>query len=486
MRYKSKPASVKVLLETPLAKPWHYRRSGVYYLRVRPQGSTESCTLSLRTNDRSIAMSSSKQLLKILRTFHLENPDSDWGSLRDYLREVAETILATPTEWDLMDCMGLVYSDLREDLHRLAVTQPLTVPQAKAVILGQQIMQAAETRVGGDPRALVSVIEGIDREAAREAAGSVSASLSVGPALGQSSMTFEHLAALYMAEQATNVEASTMRDIRSTCAGLSEALGGLDLRRHSREDLVNVKATLLEGKKPSTVNKYLTRLSTVLSWALNNGYIERSFDKGLKLTKGADSSREAFSQEQVQAVMKYANGLDGSSWERWGLSLGVLTGARIAEVRQLTKRDVRQVGTHWVIDINDNDGKSIKNQHSARIVPLVDGAYGFQLAAFLQFVDELPKGGPLFGLSAGRFSEVLNGALRTVLGFEAGGDLSFHSLRHSLASLLKFQGVAVGIAQSILGHSSQSITFDHYGGGEQVGLERLVQALAATYGGITE
>lgn len=394
--------------------------------------------------------------------------------------------MATPTEWDLMDCMGLVYSDLREDLHRLTVTQPLTVPQAKAVTLGQQIMQAAEARVGGDPRALVEVIERIDREAVLEAAGHGSVSLSVGATQVRSPMTFDHLASLYMAEQAANVEASTMRDIRSTCAGLSEALSGLDLRRHTREDLVNVKAALLERKKPSTVNKYLTRLSTVLSWAFNNGYIERTFDKGLKLTKGADSSRGAFSQEQVQAVMGYANGLDSSSWERWGLSLGALTGARIAEVRQLTKSDIRKVGTHWVIDINDNDGKSIKNRHSVRIVPLVDGAYGFQLDTFLRVVDELPDGGPLFGLSAGRFSEVLNSALRSVLGLEVRGDLSFHSLRHSLASLLKFQGIAVGIAQSILGHSSQSITFDHYGGGEQVGLERLAQALVATFGGVTE
>jgi hypothetical protein len=34
----------------PLGSPWHYRRAGVYYLRLRPKGQTEpSTSLSLRT-----------------------------------------------------------------------------------------------------------------------------------------------------------------------------------------------------------------------------------------------------------------------------------------------------------------------------------------------------------------------------------------------------------------------------------------------------
>lgn len=486
MRHQHQAAPVRALLETQLAKPWHYRRSGVYYLRVRPLGSMASCTLSLRTNDRSIAMLSSKQLLTTLRAFHLDNPDATWEALRAQLREIAESILATPTEWELMDSMGLVYSDLREDLHKLTVTRALTVPQAKAVTLGQQIMLAAEGRVTGDPRALVGLVEEMDREAALEAAGRAPVSLSVGTTQGQPPVTFSHLAGLYMVEQQTNVETSTMRDIRSSCASLAEALGTLDMHCHTRADLIQLREELLEDRKPSTVNKLVTRLSTVLEWAKDNGYLERHFAKNLKIGKGAESTRKAFSQAQVVAAMSHASSLEEGSWARWGLSLGAITGARIAEVRQLTKADIRQIGEVWVIDINKRDGKSLKNRHSARLVPIADGAYDFDLRAFLGFVEKLPDGAPLFGVGEGHFSQVLNGALRDVLGYAPGEDWSFHSLRHSLPSLLKSQGVAVGIAQAILGHSSQSITFDHYGGGERVGVEKLADALKMAFEGAVQ
>ncbi|MCZ2996091.1 hypothetical protein NYY81_18845, partial [Acinetobacter baumannii] len=70
---------------------------------------------------------------------------------------------------------------------------------------------------------------------------------------------------------------------------------------------------------------------------MNNGYLDKSFDKGLKPTKGADSSREAFSQDQVKALMAHAKSLPVDAWQRWALSLGVITGTRIEELRQLTK-----------------------------------------------------------------------------------------------------------------------------------------------------
>lgn len=71
-------------LRTPLANPWHYRRSsGVYYLRVRPVGSCKALTLSLCSTDRPTAMTTSKHLQATLRAFHLDNPDATWEELRD-------------------------------------------------------------------------------------------------------------------------------------------------------------------------------------------------------------------------------------------------------------------------------------------------------------------------------------------------------------------------------------------------------------------
>ncbi|WP_307723035.1 tyrosine-type recombinase/integrase [Escherichia coli] len=48
-------------------------------------------------------------------------------------------------------------------------------------------------------------------------------------------------------------------------------------------------------------------------------------------------------------------------------------------------------------------------------------------------------------------------------------DVSLHSLRHWLATRMKERGVNLVDAQGILGHSSQSITYDLYGKGHAVG-----------------
>ena len=421
-------------------------------------------------------MSTSKLLQSTLRAFHLDQPEATWEELSGRLKEIAEGVLSTPTEWELLDSQALVYADMQSDLKAIGSTAALTASQAKAVGLGQQIMIAAQERLQGDSSGLLGLIGKLDQQSNIDSFSHLPVSLSVS---ASNSLTFKSLSALYMAEQKDNVQASTMRDIRSTCTVVGDALGELNLKTHTRGDMVALKAKLLEDRKGSTVNKILTRLSTVMDWAVHNGYLDKSFDKGLKLSKDADSSREALSQDQVQALMDHSKTLQVDAWQRWALSLGVITGARIEELRQLTKSDVKQVGGVWVIDINRNDGKSAKTNNSVRVVPLTDGAYGFDLQAFLAFTDKADS--KLFKLGVGQFSGVLNGTLRDVLDLKADRTQTFHSLRHSLAGALKAAEVPVGTAESILGHSSGSISYDLYGAGSAVEVGRMADALRKSF-----
>ena len=297
-------------------------------------------------------------------------------------------------------------------------------------------------------------------------------------------LTFSHLSALYLAEQADQLKPASLRDMKSCCKTLTAALTDpngkeLDLRTHTREDMTKLKSTLMEGRKPLTVNKLLTRISTIFTWAVNSGYLEKTYNKGLKISKGAESDRKAFSPEQVKKVMSAMGQLPEDSWKRWAMSLGIITGARIGEVYQLTKDDVRKVGDTVVIDLNETGNKSLKNKHSKRLVPLVDGAYGFDLKTFLGYVKSCPD--KLFDRTSHNFTRVLNETLRDILDLESGEGLTFHSLRHSLASLMKHHGVQVSIAQDILGHSSQTITFDLYGGDMRLAMGKLEGALKASF-----
>ena len=429
----SQTTNVRDLLDIKLAKPWYYRRNGRYYMRLRPTGAKAAVTVSLRTSERSRAMDFSTDILKGLAGFHFANQSATWEDLRAYTLTIADQV-------------------------------------------------TAESSLTAYDRILQGIAGELDGQQASAANTHVNLSLSVNTQPDLEPITFGFLADLYMSELRANVQPSTMHEVTTSCKVIAMALGELDLRTHTRADMVALKEQLLETRKGSTVNKLLTRLSTVMTWAVNTGHLDKTYDKGLKLTKGADSTREAFSQDQIATLMDYANCLPADSWKRWALSLGVLTGARIGEVYQLAKGDVKQIGDAWVIDINADNGKTLKNKHSARVVPLVDGAFGFSLEGFLEFVKQCGSD-RLFTAKAHYFNKPLNEIIREVLKLESGGDLSFHSLRHFVAGALKASEVPLGTAQEILGHSSGSITFDLYGAGRAVQVVRLAEALGGALGG---
>ncbi|MNO43639.1 Phage integrase family protein [compost metagenome] len=125
------------------------------------------------------------------------------------------------------------------------------------------------------------------------------------------------------------------------------------------------------------------------------------------------------------------------------------------------------------IHINEaGEGKSIKNKQSERLVPITDGAYGFDLVAFLRYVDESRRSGnnSLAQIGYRPSGEWVNQqAIPEALGESYERGLVFHSLRHSLASLMQAKGVPTTHAQAVMGHASGTITFDTYGSGVPVG-----------------
>jgi integrase len=297
-------------------------------------------------------------------------------------------------------------------------------------------------------------------------------------------ITFDVLSELYMADRAGDQKPTTLKETTLCHKVISEHLNGLDLRYHTRADLVQFRGRLSEGRMPSTVNKLIVKLSAVFSWAVENGYLSKSYDKKLKLTKGVASTRKSFTQHQVSKLMDYANGLPENSWKRWLLSLGIVTGGRLKEICQLTTGDVLTTESGLVaIHINEaGEGKSIKNKQSERLVPLTDGAYGFDLAAFMRYVDETRYSGSVSLAQIGYRPSgewVNQHAIPAALGISYERGLVFHSLRHSLASLMQAKGVPTIHAQAVMGHASGTITFDTYGSG--VPVETIAQLLKTLF-----
>ncbi|WET13024.1 tyrosine-type recombinase/integrase [Pseudomonas sp. D3] len=410
----------------------------------------------------------------------MDRLDATREELWERLRDIAEGVLEARTEWNPHGGMGLTYSDINDNLKDISLTEPLNVEQAKIVPFAQRVMWAAERRAEGDFAPILKILEEIKREAGHQTI-SVPTERPVGvpeaaPEVVQDSgaLTFTKLAELHMSERANDWQPNTQKTKKTGFKTIGSLLGDLDLRKHTRKDMTDLKERLMDGRKVSTANKLLIDLSSVMTWAEDNGYIDKSYDKGLLIRKGAESEREAYRADQVKAIMEYANGLPLNSWQRWALSLGVVTGARIGELHQLTTSDVFKDGDQLVIDVNENEGKTLKNKFSVRQVPVVD-ALGFDVEAFEKFAQDAQ--GSLFTMSLSSFSSLLNERLRAILMLESSSGQSFHSLRHHLAGAMKAVEVNEGTAQGVLGHSSGSITFDLYGSGRSVQVQRMAVAI---------
>ena len=459
-----------------IAVPYVYRRaSGRYHLRVRLKGCHTSCTLSLKTTNRPAAMTTAKHLLQTLKAFHLDNPEASWEELRDNLRDIAEEALGNPQG----EAYGLVLSDVSENLAEIAETMPMSLPQAQAVLMAQRVLTAAQGRHSGDLRGLVELLNGdlkgsigsVNQIADVDSRELVPVPICKSLSTDTSTTTFQSLYEAFKAERGGDKSANTLKNWKSSTSTIVAHLRDTDMSKHTRATFVGLRDALLaDGRKPSSVNKVMTHASTVIGWAVATGLIERDYSKKLTITKGADSDRTAFTGDHLKALHDWAMGNLGNDWKASVIALGVATGARIGEIHQLTGSDIYEDGGHWVMDINDKDGKTLKNSFSRRTVPLL-GIPEDHLEKLSQ------TQGRLFTQSKSGFDQLTNQMIRDLLGTKTGEGLSFHSLRHSMASDLKAAGVSVGIVQAILGHSSGSLAFDVYGGNAAASRGLMVEAL---------
>lgn len=468
MTTTQRPQSGTNLLQTALAKPYHYRRSGRYYLRLRPQGASKGFfTLSLRTTDKATAMTLSKDIIKTLAVFHLDQPEATWEDLKEALKVIAEEALSMSHSDDTRSLYMEVYDQMSNDLAEAASVKGFNKDQHRAVGMGQRVLRAAQDRLEGRPAELVELVQ----ELSCSTPVPLSPSLSVLPSGGP--LTWDYLSNQYLTEHSVNIKESTKDSTLvayKAIKGAFEEIGLTDLRTHNRDDMVAARTALLKGREPSTVNNVLTKMMTVMGWAVNNDYLTKAYTSKLKLTKGTDSKREGFTKDQVVALMNHSAELPADSWERWGLSLLAITGARVGEIAYLTKKDIKQVDGLWCIHINeDGPNKSIKNKHSDRTIPLIDGAFNtFDLKVFLQAVESgaLPSD---HGVNPMKASRNLGTLMKTILGETREETQTLHSLRHFIASSLQAEGVPVAFAQAITGHSSRTVTFGTYGSAIPVG-----------------
>ncbi|ENF2410604.1 site-specific integrase [Escherichia coli] len=488
-----------------LAKPQLVRRAnGRYTIRFRLKGQTiPFLSVSTRSTDRRVATMRQRELAATAKSFMLDRPDVSLQELTEHLRSMAEQFLTDASDdyWNGLEVATLV--DEKSNLKELAATQALSLDQQKGIRLALEVLTAAQQRVDtGDTSGLIKLIddnnhtdystigdstsilknEQGDRPAVFTQEPQPEVTIADQPAI----CSFSELVSSLLAEKVQTLKSSSYKDLSSSLNTVSRFLPE-DMDLMSRSEWLAVRDAMLASEvRPSTINKLLTKAKMCLDYGLMNGQLEgRNPIERMKLTKDIDSKRRAFTDEElerllvrVEAEYQFTRHTAHTTSEarRWATLVSVVTGARSAEVCHLTKRDIVTLDNGLVcIDINeDGDGKSVKNKHSVRLVPLTDGAYGFDLKSFLEWVDMQPDEGPLFGMTPSAYSSWFNSRVLTEALPDA-ENVSLHSLRHWLATRMKERGVNLVDAQGILGHSSQSITYDLYGKGHAV--QRLAEVL---------
>lgn len=263
-----------------------------------------------------------------------------------------------------------------------------------------------------------------------------------------------------------------------------------------------------------TVNRYLASLGSFCNWLVAHGYIDSNPTSGMSLAKDKRKKVFPFTTEQMNVLFRSPlfTGCESDDvprfWSKpgsvkirdhryWVPLIMLYSGARPAEIAQLTVADVRQDRDTWIFDITettDDDeegGKSLKTAGSRRVVPVHRKLIKL---GFLDYLAETTQAGHtrLFPLAARNsrgqiiadFSREFSRYLNRI-GLKKGRGISLYSFRHGAFDALRQAGYLDDQFNFIFGHVSGNRVTRGYGVLTQGMLEQRVELVnAISYPGL--
>jgi integrase len=214
---------------------------------------------------------------------------------------------------------------------------------------------------------------------------------------------------------------------------------------------------------PSTVNKNIKAISAILSWSEKNGYFDECTNWSNPATgvRADDSKRDArlpFDDEDIDSIFddEY-NSLTSAKF--WVPLISLCSGARLEEIGQLLVSDIMKDEEYdfWYMDINDKDGKSVKNKSSIRLIPIHQKIIDL---GFLEFVGE--SGRVFQELKRNKQDKLTAGLSKWFGGYKKRKGITskqktFHSFRHLFKDIVRSQIANEELSDAITGHSNPSI-----------------------------
>jgi integrase len=220
----------------------------------------------------------------------------------------------------------------------------------------------------------------------------------------------------------------------------------------------------LRGHATSTLRSVRATFSSVLRSAVGRGYVEKNFAHGVRIRE-TDSKKETvfYSPEQARLLLGVLPEPCASV-----VSIAVLTGMRIGEILALRWKRVDLLGATLEVAENYNSSTgefgSPKTKKSRRVIPISSA-----LVRLLEnqrarsnpanpedLVFRTPKGTPL------NDKNLYNRELAPACDRIGLPRISWHSFRHTHATLLHANGASLKTAQDLLGHEDPETTLKVY------------------------
>jgi integrase len=285
----------------------------------------------------------------------------------------------------------------------------------------------------------------------------------------------------WMEAKATGRKPSTYESYSNTTAGLIAFLGHDDAKLVTPEDIVRFKDHRLSSINPRTgkpisaktvKDSDLSGLKTLFGWAVSNRKLPSNPVTGItiKLGKPQKLRSKGLTEDEakaiLQAALKVTRGGESAGTfaaKRWVPWLAAYTGARVGELAQLRKQDVRQEGEHWTIRLTPEAGTIKTNE--ARTVVLHPHLIELGFPAFVEaapaghlFLKPSKSGdvlGPLQGLK-NRLAEFSRSIVKDP------NVAPMHGFRHRFKTVGMEAGVPSRILDAIQGHAARTAG-DGYG-----------------------
>lgn len=283
----------------------------------------------------------------------------------------------------------------------------------------------------------------------------------------------------------SRVQADFMRDKgarqRPVIESLRKYLKHNDARRVTKKDLLGWRDQLIKDLSAKTVNDvYLSAIRSVFAWAVANERLPENVAQDVRQPKPRKvyGRERGFTDAEAVKVLKasrsYMPKLDEfghvresdkmADMKRWVPILCAFTGARVSEITQLRKEDVRDVDGQWVVRITPDAG-TVKSG-GYRDVPLHPQIIE---EGFVQFV-AAAKAGPLFHSATDPekyqkaaiiVSNKLSEWLR-VNDLRPDGLQPNHAWRHRFKTQCLELGISGRVMDAIQGHAGKTAG-DNYG-----------------------